>query len=206
MGLNQSIDEPQKAGIIKNANNLLENTNQIVDSSKNLVKKADDLMGDAKKKFIDNSEPLKLDVTINGLGNRHALIFLSLFGLFCFIGLIICLVGWVTCKNKSNYKNMSKSTIILLYSDNCGHCKQFKPVWNKVKNENKNNIFIEYDIQNHGQLYQQFLQKVPENQRGVPLILKTKSIYSPDLINQIEFENFDEYPRTETNFKNFINK
>ena len=30
-----------------------------------------------------------------------------------------------------------KGTLILFYADWCGHCSTFKPIWNKLKMDNK---------------------------------------------------------------------
>ena len=39
---------------------------------------------------------------------------------------------------------MSKK-VILFYADWCGHCKTFKPIWEKLKGELKNNNNIEFE-------------------------------------------------------------
>jgi len=41
---------------------------------------------------------------------------------------------------------MNNKTILLVYSNSCGHCKDFMPEWHKFKNDNtflnKNNINV----------------------------------------------------------------
>ena len=38
-----------------------------------------------------------------------------------------------------------KPCIIDFYADWCGHCQQFKPIWNELKEQNMNLNFIEYN-------------------------------------------------------------
>jgi len=48
--------------------------------------------------------------------------------------------------NFENYDNNSRNgTVVLFYADWCGHCTKFKPIWNKIKQSNKQYKFREIE-------------------------------------------------------------
>ncbi len=46
------------------------------------------------------------------------------------------------------YYFLNKNKLYLFYSNNCSHCKNFKPSWEKIKNEKINTEEIDCDINN----------------------------------------------------------
>lgn len=84
-----------------------------------------------------------------------------------------------TCKkryNISNIKNMngggvSKPTVYLFKADFCGHCKNFKPIWDKLqlKYKREDIDFITYDSDKNGDMMGKY------NVMGFPtIIMETK--------------------------------
>lgn len=84
-------------------------------------------------------------------------------------------------KLKSKLDNITnKCTIILYYHDNCGHCIDFKPLWNKIKHQYSNHInFIEENCTN----------KSPnlDYVTGYPTIIINSKVYDG---NRYELENY----------------
>ena len=80
--------------------------------------------------FIDNDVKIMLTIII-------------------FILIIYSIFNYYKKNTKKNMQpNIEKSDIVeLFYSSSCGHCTQFKPEWNKIKNTNYC-IFKEYNCQN----------------------------------------------------------
>jgi len=61
--------------------------------------------------------------------------------LICLIILVLTLV-WL-----SNIRSVR--TVVLFYNDNCGHCKVFKPEWEKLKqvmHENPDFVLLDVDV------------------------------------------------------------
>jgi len=90
-----------------------------------------------------------------------------------------------------NDNNNNKNSIYLFKADWCGHCKQFKPTWNKLKDEMSNKInFITYDSVKNAKEIKEY------NISGFPtLIIKTGN-------KAIEYVG----PKNEQSIKDFINQ
>ena len=104
-------------------------------------------------------------------------------------------------KYKNKYLNLKKNingvstggstqpTLIAFTAKWCGHCKEFMPLYDKLKEENKYNIqFLNYDSEIHSGMMTQY------NIQGYPTIYLEKN-------NQLY--EFNEY-RNEENINNFI--
>lgn len=92
-------------------------------------------------------------------------------------------------ENKEHFENSQDEVIATFYSfDYCGYCKQFKPVWNKVKSMNLGNVqFRQYEANTLSD----------EEKQAIPYYVECK--YAPVVIltvngKNIEFEQQSEEP------------
>ena len=97
---------------------------------------------------------------------------------------------------------MNNKTILLVYSNSCGHCKDFMPEWHKFKNDNtflnKNNINV-IDIES--QTYDKLIKLFTE----LPVVDGVPSIY---LLTNDNIKNYISYngERNSQSIKDFIIK
>lgn len=97
---------------------------------------------------------------------------------------------------------MNNKTILLVYSNSCGHCKDFMPEWHKFKNDNtflnKNNInVIDIETQTYDKLIKLFTD--------LPVVDGVPSIY---LLTNNNIKNYISYngERNSQSIKEFIIK
>jgi len=105
--------------------------------------------------------------------------------LYILIILILIIYYFTTNKNKEHFTNKN-GTIIFFYANWCGHCSEFKPVWNKLKKNEKNNYeFVEvesYDLEKDNYTNDTLIKninKIKKNIQGFPTIvyIKNNNIY-----------------------------
>jgi thiol-disulfide isomerase/thioredoxin len=97
---------------------------------------------------------------------------------------------------------MNNKTILLVYSNSCGHCKDFMPEWHKFKNDNtflnKNNInVIDIESETYDNLIKLFTD--------LPVVVGVPSIY---LLTNDNIKNYVSYDgeRNSQSIKEFILK
>jgi len=97
---------------------------------------------------------------------------------------------------------MNNKTILLVYSNSCGHCKDFMPEWHKFKNDNtflnKNNInVIDIESETYDNLIKLFTD--------LPVVVGVPSIY---LLTNDDIKNYVSYDgeRNSQSIKEFILK
>jgi thiol-disulfide isomerase/thioredoxin len=91
-----------------------------------------------------------------------------------------------------------KKSMVLYYADWCGHCREFKPVWNKAKEmfSNSDVEFIEYEATKHPEV-------MTKNQIGGFPTIRAQVTAK---INGKEMTDYNEYTsdRSFESFSNFV--
>ena len=69
-------------------------------------------------------------------------------------------------QNNKNNKEMTKNKLVLYYSQQCGHCKNFKPIWDQFCKENNINIeTVAIDCEK---------EQCPDDVKGYPTVMLHK--------------------------------
>ena len=58
------------------------------------------------------------------------------------ISIIMALMILISYYKKDKREKFEDRGVVLFFSPGCSHCTQFRPVWNKLKNEFRNNSII----------------------------------------------------------------
>lgn len=74
-----------------------------------------------------------------------------------FLALGLCFSNILSNNIKKQIENCKKPVVVKFYTDWCGACKSFKPVFEKVKNKLSNKCeFIEVNVDNNRKLAQEY--------------------------------------------------
>lgn len=183
---------------------------ETVDKVGNLTQTADATLKNVNKAVENHIEgkPVSLKVEILGLGNRKLVFMLYFLCLFFLIGFIVCLIGWITCKNKDNFKHVNeKETVVFFSQSGCGYCTQFKPIWDRVSDsKNYNFVLVDLSKDNNSTLFQSLTDAQIGNQagspRGVPTVIKFSGPLSS--LNSTTKTKVYSEARTEISFRNWL--
>jgi len=119
----------------------------------------------------------KLNVkTLEKTINDHSITSLLLIILFVFLGgfLLNWLMGGSLLNNYEGNSNMNNK-LTYYYMEGCGHCKNFKPIWEKFTSEYKGPpeiVFEEIESKN-----------APSTVKGFPTVILTKADGSTSQFN-----------------------
>lgn len=93
-----------------------------------------------------------------------------------------------------------QKAIVLYYADWCRHCEKFKPIWNKIKEQYKNNKgikFLEYEATKHPDIMTQ------KQISGFPTIRAEVLVKYKNGKEVVDYDDFN-MERTVENMDNFV--
>ena len=81
--------------------------------------------------------------------------------LVIFVVVMLSLFIWNVVRRRDAVKPITKidNGIVLVKASWCGYCKRLEPTWKKLKKENKDKSFYEYDIDQNRSLIEKFDKK-----------------------------------------------
>jgi thiol-disulfide isomerase/thioredoxin len=89
--------------------------------------------------------------------------------------------------------NPAKATLNLFKAEWCGHCINFKPIWEKIQTEKSNNIsFKSYDADKDKQAIKSF------NIEGFPTLILTQGNKAIEYVGNRDYDSIIEFISTYT--------
>ena len=87
--------------------------------------------------------------------------------LVIFVVVMLSIFIWNVVRRRDKLKPITKidNGIILVKASWCSYCKRLEPTWKKLKKENKDKSFYEYDID----LHRSFIEKFDKKDNGIKI-------------------------------------